>query len=78
VNNAGTAVSAPAVDMPVDEFRAMVESDLASPFALTELVGRAMIDAGRGSTRITCCGTVRRPLSTHGIRVNARGPPVRT
>jgi NAD(P)-dependent dehydrogenase (short-subunit alcohol dehydrogenase family) len=49
VNNAGTAVSALAVDTPIDDFRAMIESDLTSLFALTQLVGRVMIDAGRGS-----------------------------
>ena len=49
VNCAGTAVSSPAVDTPVEEFRTMIETDLTAVFALTQLAGRAMIDAGRGS-----------------------------
>jgi NAD(P)-dependent dehydrogenase (short-subunit alcohol dehydrogenase family) len=49
VNNAGTAASAPAVDVTLGDFRNMIETDLASVFALTQLVGAAMIAAGRGS-----------------------------
>ena len=49
VNNAGTAASAPAVDMTLDEFRDMIDADLASVFALTQIVGAAMIAAGGGS-----------------------------
>jgi NAD(P)-dependent dehydrogenase (short-subunit alcohol dehydrogenase family) len=49
VNNAGTAASAPAVDMAVDDFREMIEADLTAVFALSQLVGRAMIAAQRGS-----------------------------
>jgi NAD(P)-dependent dehydrogenase (short-subunit alcohol dehydrogenase family) len=49
VNCAGTAASSPAVETTVDEFRMMLETDLISAFALTQLVGRVMIDAGAGS-----------------------------
>jgi len=49
VNNAGDAASAPAVDTSVEDFRAMVETDLNAVFALTQLVGRVMIEAGSGS-----------------------------
>ena len=49
VNNAGAAAGAPAVTLPVEEFRALVETDLTSMFALTQLVGTAMIGAGQGS-----------------------------
>jgi hypothetical protein len=49
VNNAGAAVSAPAVETTVDDFRHMVDTDLTSAFALTQLVGREMITRGRGS-----------------------------
>jgi NAD(P)-dependent dehydrogenase (short-subunit alcohol dehydrogenase family) len=49
VNSAGTAASAPALDMSVDDFREMIDADLTSLFALTQLVGRAMVDSGRGS-----------------------------
>jgi NAD(P)-dependent dehydrogenase (short-subunit alcohol dehydrogenase family) len=49
VNAAGTAVSAPAIDLGLDAFREMIETDLVATFALTQLVGRSMLDAGRGS-----------------------------
>jgi NAD(P)-dependent dehydrogenase (short-subunit alcohol dehydrogenase family) len=49
VNCAGTAVSSPAVETPVDEFRTMIETDLTATFALTQLVGGIMIEAGHGS-----------------------------
>jgi NAD(P)-dependent dehydrogenase (short-subunit alcohol dehydrogenase family) len=49
INNAGTAASAPAADTTLDDFRDMIDADLASVFALTQLVGSAMIEAGRGS-----------------------------
>ena len=49
VNNAGAAAGAPAVTLPVEEFRDLVETDLTSMFALTQLVGTAMIGAGQGS-----------------------------
>jgi NAD(P)-dependent dehydrogenase (short-subunit alcohol dehydrogenase family) len=49
VNNAGIAASAPAIETTEDDFRIMLESDLTAVFALTRLVGREMVDAGRGS-----------------------------
>jgi NAD(P)-dependent dehydrogenase (short-subunit alcohol dehydrogenase family) len=49
VNNAGIAASAPALDTTVDDFRAMVDADLTAVFAFARLVGRVMVDAGRGS-----------------------------
>jgi NAD(P)-dependent dehydrogenase (short-subunit alcohol dehydrogenase family) len=49
VNAAGTAVSAPAIDLGIDAFREMIETDLVATFALTQLVGRSMVEAGRGS-----------------------------
>jgi len=49
VNAAGTAASAPALEMTVNDFRGMIEADLTSLFALTQLVGTAMVAAGRGS-----------------------------
>ncbi len=60
INNAGTAASAPAVDTTLGDFRDMIEADLASVFALTQLVGAAMIAAGRGSIiNITSLGAER-------------------
>ena len=49
VNSAGTAVSAPALDLELDAFREMIETDLTATFAFTQLVGRVMLEAGRGS-----------------------------
>jgi short-subunit dehydrogenase len=49
VNSAGTAISAPATDISVEDFRDMIDTDVTATFALTQLIGRSMIAAGRGS-----------------------------
>jgi hypothetical protein len=49
VNNAGDAASAPAVETSVDDFRSMIETDLNAVFALTQLVGKLMIESEGGS-----------------------------
>ena len=49
VNNAAAAASAPARETSLAEFRELIDTDLSSLFALTQLAGAAMIDAGRGS-----------------------------
>jgi NAD(P)-dependent dehydrogenase (short-subunit alcohol dehydrogenase family) len=49
VNNAAAAASAPARGTSLEEFREMIDTGLTSLFALTQLAGAAMIDAGRGS-----------------------------
>jgi NAD(P)-dependent dehydrogenase (short-subunit alcohol dehydrogenase family) len=49
VNNAGGAASAPALDTTIDDFRSMIDTDLVALFALSQLVGRHMVEAGRGS-----------------------------
>jgi NAD(P)-dependent dehydrogenase (short-subunit alcohol dehydrogenase family) len=60
VNNAGSAESGPALEMDVDAFRALVETDLTALFALTQLVGRHMVDAHRGSiVNVTSLGADR-------------------
>jgi NAD(P)-dependent dehydrogenase (short-subunit alcohol dehydrogenase family) len=60
INNAGTAVSAPATEMTLTQFREMIDTDLTSLFALTQVVARTMIDAGRGSIiNITSLGAER-------------------
>ena len=60
VNNAGTAASAPAVDVPLEDFRDLIETDLNAVFALTQLVGRHMVDAQRGSIiNVTSLGAER-------------------
>ena len=52
INNAGIAVSSPALDTTIDAFREMLEADLTSLFALSQLVGRSMVEAGRGGSVI--------------------------
>jgi hypothetical protein len=49
VNNAGGAASTPALDTTPDELRSMIETDLVALFALSQLVGRHMVEAGHGS-----------------------------
>jgi NAD(P)-dependent dehydrogenase (short-subunit alcohol dehydrogenase family) len=49
VNNAGAAQSAPALDTSLDDFRAMLDTDLTSLFAMSQLVGARMTEAGTGS-----------------------------
>ena len=49
INNAGGAASAPALETELDDFRSMIDTDLVALFALTQLAGRHMVDAGRGS-----------------------------
>jgi len=49
VNNAAAAASSPAADTSLAEFREMIDADLTSLFALTQLAGAAMTGAGRGS-----------------------------
>jgi NAD(P)-dependent dehydrogenase (short-subunit alcohol dehydrogenase family) len=49
VTHAAAAASAPARGTSLEEFRELIDTDLTSLFALTQLAGAAMIDAGRGS-----------------------------
>jgi NAD(P)-dependent dehydrogenase (short-subunit alcohol dehydrogenase family) len=49
VNNAAAAASSPAADTSLEEFRELIDADLTSVFALTQLAGAAMVAAGRGS-----------------------------
>jgi NAD(P)-dependent dehydrogenase (short-subunit alcohol dehydrogenase family) len=48
INNAGRSAVVPAEDEPVEEFREVVEVNLMALFALSQLVGRQMLDQGRG------------------------------
>ncbi len=60
INNAGSAASGPALDTELDDFRSLVETDLTALFALSQLVGRHMVEAGRGSIiNITSLGADR-------------------
>ena len=49
VNNAGTSVTIPAEDEPLDEWRQVVDVNLTGLFALSQLAGRQMLAQGTGS-----------------------------
>lgn len=48
INNAGTIERAPAAEHPLDLFDRVLEVNLASQFALTQAVGKRMLDEGYG------------------------------
>jgi len=48
INNAGTIRRAPAVDYSDDDWSAVIEVNLSSVFRLSKLVGKQMIENGRG------------------------------
>jgi len=49
VNNAGAGTDRPAVDLPVDEFRRVLEVNLVAPFALAQAAARTMLEQGSGT-----------------------------
>lgn len=49
VNNAGIGTPMPAEDEPVEHFSRVVDVNLTAVFALSQLVGRHMLERGRGS-----------------------------
>lgn len=49
VNNAGAGTDRPAVDLPVEDFRRVLEVNLVAPFALAQAAARVMLRAGTGS-----------------------------
>jgi len=48
VNSAGTAWGAPVVEMPLDAWRRVLETNVTGTFLMAQHVGRAMIARGRG------------------------------
>ncbi|HEX4835595.1 MAG TPA: SDR family oxidoreductase [bacterium] len=52
VNNAGTAWGAPAVEMPLDAWRRVLETNVTGTFLMAQAVGRTMIERDRGGTII--------------------------
>ena len=54
VNNAGIIKRIPMVDMPVEEFREVIEVDLIAPFIVSKAVGKSMI-ARRAGKIINIC-----------------------
>jgi 2-deoxy-D-gluconate 3-dehydrogenase len=53
VNNAGTIKRAPAAEHPLDWFDEVLEVDLTSGFVLSQILGRRMLEAGRGRVIFT-------------------------
>src|SRR5207237_10421446 len=49
VNNAGVGTPAPAEAETVDRFREVLEINVTAAFALTQAVGRSMLETGRGT-----------------------------
>jgi NAD(P)-dependent dehydrogenase (short-subunit alcohol dehydrogenase family) len=49
VNNAGISGPMPAEDEPVEHFQALIDVNLTAAFALSQLVGRHLLDQGHGS-----------------------------
>jgi NAD(P)-dependent dehydrogenase (short-subunit alcohol dehydrogenase family) len=49
VNDAGATTEAPALDLPVDELRRVVELNLVVPFALAQAAARVMAGGGGGA-----------------------------
>lgn len=54
VNNAGIIKRIPMIDMPVSEFRQVVDVDLVAPFIVSKAVGRSMIDRRAGKIINIC------------------------
>jgi len=52
VNNAGTGTQTPFVDISLDEWRRVVDTDLTGAFVCLQRVARSMIEAGRGGRLI--------------------------
>lgn len=53
VNNAGTIRRAPAAEHPLDEWNEVLQVNLSSQFALTQAVGRGMLERGAGKIIFT-------------------------
>ena len=53
INNAGTIERTPAVDHPLEMWDRVVEVDLSSQFALTQLLARPMLERGSGKIVFT-------------------------
>lgn len=49
VNNAGAGSDLPAIDLPVDDFRSILEVNLVAPFALAQAAAGTMLEQGSGS-----------------------------
>ena len=54
VNNAGIIKREPAITMPVDDFRKVIDIDLVGPFIMSQLVGKQMIERREGKIINIC------------------------
>ena len=77
VNNAGVSWGAPAVDMPLDKWRQVIETNLTGTFVVTQAVGRTMIKrrSGKIINTASIAGLVEGPIGAHtasGHLVKAR------
>jgi 3-oxoacyl-[acyl-carrier protein] reductase len=48
INNAGICPSSPVIEMPVEEWDAVLATNLRGPFLLCQVVARQMVDRGKG------------------------------
>lgn len=60
VNNAGTTLRGPAVDVTPEDWRTVLDTNLMGTFFVTQRFGRHLLDAGRPGAVITI-------TSTHGV-----------
>ncbi|MCV9927104.1 gluconate 5-dehydrogenase [Flavobacterium sp. LS1R49] len=54
VNNAGIIKREPAVSMPIEDFRCVIDVDLVGAFIMSQLVGRKMIERNEGKIINIC------------------------
>jgi gluconate 5-dehydrogenase len=54
INNAGIIKRVPMIDMPVDQFREVIDVDLVGPFIVSKCVGRTMIERRQGKIINIC------------------------
>ena len=72
VNNAGTSWGAPALEMPVDRWRQVMEVNATGPFLMCQAVGRRMVERGRGG-RIVNVSSVAGLLGSRPDAMDAAG-----
>jgi NAD(P)-dependent dehydrogenase (short-subunit alcohol dehydrogenase family) len=66
INNAGISWGAPAEEMPLDQWRRVLETNLTGAFLFAQAAGREMLKAGRG--------VILNVASVAGIRSSVHGP----
>jgi gluconate 5-dehydrogenase len=73
VNNAGIGVRKPMVDMSLEEWRSVVETNLTSAFVVSRAVAPAMIDRGSGKIVNVCSVTSELARETIAAYTAAKG-----